>query len=241
MDDDNADTSEEESASPAIAAEQPKGSRLKRVGKAVVGWRPPWQTILSALSLAVSITAASAAWQSSQAAKESAQIAREQQAQTREEINKSGVYMKILPSIGLVGGCAEGQEFGLTGWVTVYNEGHLAGHVKKIIVGIDVPPGLQTKLGDHPNGPSLQPEADWLGDLVLNPQDSVPLPVNFGCKELREAGIDPDHAAEQIKTSIERKALKWILWPWWNYNNPTNLSPTIEVTEAHILPHAPWR
>ncbi|HEX3871827.1 MAG TPA: hypothetical protein VHV77_15390 [Pirellulales bacterium] len=243
MEDDNPATSEESTRPAQPAGQQPQASdgRLKRAGKKIAGWRPPWQTVLSALSLIVAITAATAAWQSSEAAKESAQIAREQEAQSREAINKSGVYMKIAPIIGLTGGCPEGQEIGLTAWVTVYNEGHIPGRLKKVILGVDVPPGLQNKLGDHPDGPALTPLASWKADLVLQPQDSEKLPLEFGCNELKEAGIDIAHAAEQIKTSIERKALSWILWPWWTYNNPTNLSPTIEVTEAHIWPHAPWR
>jgi hypothetical protein len=67
--------------------------------------------------------------------------------------------MKIAPIILLVRGCAEGQETGLTAWVTVYNEGRISGRLTKVILGVDVQPGLQNKLGDHPNDPTLNPLA----------------------------------------------------------------------------------
>ncbi|WIM87704.1 hypothetical protein PT015_23215 [Candidatus Mycobacterium wuenschmannii] len=193
------------------------------------------------LTSTASIFAAIAAWlswQTAQAsertAEESARIAKQQADLSVDMARKSGVFMKIDSEIALRGRCEEGHDT-LTAIAGVWNEGLVAGRLNKVIIGVDVPQNLQSKLGDHPADPTMAPIGGWKEDLVLPPQDSAEIEMPLGCPELRELGIDTTRAPEQIKESIAKKALHWKLWPWWAFN-PTRMSPVIDIEAAHIVP-----
>lgn len=63
-------------------------------------------------------------------------------------------------------------------------------------------------------------------DVAVSPQDSVELRMPIVCEGLSALNIDPVHAKQELRYSILRQDLPWMLAPEFTFGDQETVRPT---------------